>query len=184
MIKAGVLFCDIREFTALSERLGAIGVVSVVNQIFEIIGQIIHTHGGEILKFIGDAVLIIFSDQCEERHQAMIESMINTVRDAIQGVEALGDQINLPLAIGFGGHVGDVLYGNIGTSTRLDFTVMGPAVNLASRLESLCKKFDVSAVFSSEIAHGDTALKPLGSEPLKGIADPVQIWGLTSESST
>ena len=184
MIKAGILFCDIRGFTALSERLGAAGVVSVVNQIFEIIGQVVYTHGGEILKFIGDAVLIIFSDQDEEQHQAMIESMIDTVRDATQEVETLGDQLKLPLAIGFGGHIGDVLYGNIGAPMRLDFTVMGPAVNLASRLESLCKKFNVSAVFSSEVAQGEAPLKPLGSEPLKGITEPVQVWGLVEQSST
>ena len=172
MIKAGILFCDIRGFTELSEQLGAVGVVSVVNQIFEVIGQIVHAHDGEILKFIGDAILIIFADQEEARHQSMIHAMISTVKESLKGVDALGTQLNLPLSIGFGGHVGEVLYGNIGTPLRLDFTVMGPAVNLASRLESLCKKLGVSAVFSSEVVCGESLLKPLGSEVVKGIAEP------------
>ena len=180
MIKAGILFCDIRGFTSLSENLGAVGVVSVVNQIFEVIGQVVQTHGGEILKFIGDAILIIFADQDEARHQSMINAMISTVKESLQEVHALGAQLNLPLSIGFGAHVGEVLYGNIGTPLRLDFTVMGPAVNLASRLESLCKTLGVSSVFSSEVVCGDSPLKPLGSEVVKGIAEPVKVWGLDS----
>ena len=91
----------------------------------------------------------------------------------------MGEQLNLPLAIGFGGHIGDVLYGNIGTEERLDFTVMGPSVNLASRLEGLCKKFDTAAVFSENVAcQCEKSLTKLGEETLKGIKNAVPVWGL------
>ena len=137
LMNAGILFCDIRGFTSLSQELGAAGVVSVVNQIFDVVGTSVRENDGEILKFIGDAVLIVFAGDKAGNRVQMVESMVETVRTAVEGVAALGRQLNLPLAVGFGGHIGDVLYGNIGTEERLDFTVMGPSVNLASRLELL-----------------------------------------------
>ena len=136
-MNAGILFCDIRGFTSLSQELGAAGVVSVVNQIFDVVGNSVRENDGEILKFIGDAVLIVFAGHKAGDRDQMVKSMLATVRTAVEGVAALGKQLKLPLAIGFGGHIGDVLYGNIGTEERLDFTVMGPSVNLASRLEAL-----------------------------------------------
>ena len=180
IVNAGILFCDIRGFTAMSERLGAEGVVSVVNQVFDVIGEAVQKHNGEILKFIGDAVLIVFSQDAGEQRQTMVAAMMNTVREAVDGVKSLGQRLELPLAIGFGGHIGDVLYGNIGTEERLDFTVMGPSVNLASRLEGLCKKFSADAIFSSDVASLSESLVELGQETLKGIDVPVKVWGMPS----
>ena len=179
LMNAGILFCDIRGFTSLSQELGASGVVSVVNQIFDVIGNAVKENDGEILKFIGDAVLIVFADDEGGSRNKMVNSMLKTVQTAVKGVTALGKQLNLPLAIGFGGHIGDVLYGNIGTEERLDFTVMGPSVNLASRLEGLCKKFDTAAVFSENVAcECEKSLTNLGEESLKGIKNAVPVWGL------
>ena len=181
LMNAGILFCDIRGFTSLSQELGAAGVVSVVNQIFDVVGNSVRENDGEILKFIGDAVLIVFAGHKAGDRDQMVKSMLATVRTAVEGVAALGKQLKLPLAIGFGGHIGDVLYGNIGTEERLDFTVMGPSVNLASRLEALCKKFDTSAVFSENVAcQCENRLTKLGEENLKGIKDAVPVWGLIS----
>lgn len=179
LMNAGILFCDIRGFTSLSQELGASGVVSVVNQIFDVVGNAVKENDGEILKFIGDAVLIVFADDEGGSRNKMVNSMLKTVQTAVKGVTALGKQLNLPLAIGFGGHIGDVLYGNIGTEERLDFTVMGPSVNLASRLEGLCKKFDTAAVFSENVAcECEKSLTNLGEESLKGIKNAVPVWGL------
>ena len=179
LMNAGILFCDIRGFTSLSQELGASGVVSVVNQIFDVVGNAVKENDGEILKFIGDAVLIVFADDEGGSRNKMVNSMLKTVQTAVKGVTALGKQLNLPLAIGFGGHIGDVLYGNIGTEERLDFTVMGPSVNLASRLEGLCKKFDTAAVFSENVAcQCEKSLTKLGEETLKGIKNAVPVWGL------
>lgn len=177
-IEAGILFCDIRGFTALTEKLGGEGVVPVVNCIFDVIGPSVQKYGGEILKFIGDAMLLIFPVNESHDHQAVCTAMVGTVQESVCGVEALGKRLNLPLGIGFGGHVGEVLYGNIGTEQRLDFTVMGSAVNLASRLESLCKKFNASAVFSDSIASHTGDLTFLGQESVKGIVKPVAAWGI------
>ena len=123
-IDAGIMFCDVRGFTAMSERLGAEGVVRVMNDVFQIIEDEILPRRGEILKFIGDALLVVFlgvqsclTTDCE----FMIESAIRSVSK----VEEHGRELGLPLSVGFGCHLGRVLYGNIGTSTRLDFTVMG-----------------------------------------------------------
>ena len=106
--------------------------------------------------------------------------MLDAVNESVAGVQSLGRDLKLPLDVGFGGHVGEVLYGNIGTEERLDFTVMGPAVNLASRLESLCKSFHVSAVFSDTIANHSGNLKLLGRETVRGIENPVEAWGVTT----
>lgn len=183
LVNAGILFCDVRNFTMLSQQLGAKGVVSVINQIFEIVGRAVTKEQGEILKFIGDAVLIVFPDQMEGDYRAMVQAMLGTVTDAVHGVSKLAKDLGLPLEIGFGGHIGDVLYGNIGTPDRLDFTVMGPSVNLTSRLESLCKKFDRSAIFSSALAQHCDSLESLGKERLKGISSPVEVWGFDNSNA-
>ena len=177
-VEAGILFCDIRGFTALTQELGAEGIVPVVNCIFDVIGPTVQKHGGEILKFIGDAMLLVFPTDDSRSHQDVCNSMLDAVTESVEGVQSLGKNLKLPLDVGFGGHVGEVLYGNIGTEERLDFTVMGPAVNLASRLESLCKNFNVSAVFSSTIANHSGKLQLLGRESVKGIAEPVDAWGI------
>ena len=178
MVEAGILFCDIREFTALTQQLGAEGIVPVVNCIFDVIGPTVQKHGGEILKFIGDAMLLVFPTDESRSHQEVCNSMLDAVTESVEGVQKLGKNLQLPLDVGFGGHVGEVLYGNIGTEERLDFTVMGPAVNLASRLESLCKRFNVSAVFSNTIATHSGKLTLLGYEQVKGIEKPVEAWGV------
>ncbi|HBU47946.1 MAG TPA: adenylate/guanylate cyclase domain-containing protein, partial [Myxococcales bacterium] len=81
-----------------------------------------------------------------------------------------------PVAVGFGCHVGQVIYGNVGTSERLDFTVLGPAVNLASRLEGLCKELRVPAVFSQTIQGGAQSLNFGGVHRVKGLTKPVPVW--------
>ncbi len=182
-IRAGILFCDVRGFTALSQQLGAARVVEVMNQVFEVVGAAVEAGGGEILKFIGDAVLSIFPAPPGSDTREVVTRMITVVRSVLEGVEKLAQSIELPVAVGFGGHLGEVLYGNIGTSDRLDFTVMGPAVNLASRLEGLCKTFQTSAVFSDEIAPNCSELCELGLAEVRGVAEPVRVWGFPRETA-
>lgn len=175
-VEAGILFCDIRGFTALSERLGAEGVVAVVNEVFQAVGDEAVPRGGEILKFIGDAMLIVFPIGEAGEAPAVAEAMVATAARAVARVHALADARALPLGIGFGGHIGEVVQGNIGTRERLDFTVMGPAVNLASRLESSCKALGTEAVFSDSVARHVPGLVAAGEVELKGIAAPVPVW--------
>jgi len=171
-LEAGIIFCDIRGFTALSERVGPEEVVRVVNEVFAIVGEAAERRGGEILKFIGDAMLVIFpvADDRADTARAMVE----TARTALAGVAALDSGVQ----IGFGGHIGEVVQGNIGTPERLDFTVMGPAVNLASRLEGLCKPLKADAVFSDTVALEELGLVPAGPQSVKGVAAPVEAFTL------
>lgn len=178
-IRAGILFCDMRDFTALSEQLGADGVVPVMNRVFDCIGQAVTSEDGEILKFIGDAVLSIFPAPAGSCPRMLATRLISVVRTSLDSVSELSEELEHPVEVGFGGHVGDVLYGNIGTVERLDFTVMGPAVNLASRLEGLCKSYDASAVFSAAVGAFRDDLMLLGSSTVKGLDDPVKVYGLS-----
>ena len=178
-IESGVMFCDVRGFTTLSEQLGALEMVPLMNEIFAIIGDAASERGGEILKFIGDAMLLIF--RLEDRPHAQIaQEMVETVKASQQGLARLAAERSLTLGVGFGGHIGSVVYGNIGTPSRLDFTVMGPAVNLTSRLESLTKTLDTDAAFSSSIAVHIPELVPAGRHRVKGIQAPVDVHLLPS----
>ena len=138
----------------------------------------VEEHGGEILKFIGDAMLAMFpldaSDACRRALQAAREAraaMAELNRERLaQGEEALGFGIAL--------HTGDVMYGNIGTADRLDFTVIGPAVNLTSRLEGLCRALGldllVSDTFAGMCACAD--YRSLGTHNLPGISRPIEVF--------
>ena len=175
-IEAGVMFCDIRGFTALSERVGA-GIIPIMNQLFEVIEAEAAAVGGEILKFIGDAVLIVYPLEARAPEE-VAQAMVVTVKKALERIQAISLQLGEPLSAGFGCHIGEVIYGNIGTSQRLDFTVMGPAVNLTSRLESLCKGLQCEAVFSQEVARHLPNLRAAGEHRVKGVSRPVSVWTL------
>ncbi len=178
-LDAGIMFCDVRGFTAMSEKLGAKGVVTVMNDIFQIIEEEINPRNGEILKFIGDALLVVFPRCSEVSDEQVSENMIQSALQSVIKVEELGRQLNLPLSVGFGCHLGSVLYGNIGTETRLDFTVMGPAVNLTSRLESMCKSLGTQLTVSKDVAQSyGEYLQSFGVHSVKGVAEPVEIWGI------
>lgn len=175
-IDAGIMFCDVRGFTSMSEQLGAKGVVEVMNDVFQIIEDEV---GGEILKFIGDALLLIFPREEHTDNQSLSRVMIHRALRAVQKVEEHGQRLGLPLSVGFGCHIGHVLYGNIGTDSRLDFTVMGPAVNLTSRLESMCSKLGTQLTVSSVVAQeNQDLLEFFGEHNLKGITESIQIWGV------
>ena len=180
-IDAGIMFCDVRGFTAMSERLGAEGVVQVMNDVFQIIEEEVAKFGGEILKFIGDALLVIFPRV--EDDSVLSGKMIESATQSVHRVEARGKELDLPLSVGFGCHIGRVLYGNIGTQNRLDFTVMGPAVNLTSRLESMCKSLGAQLTVSNAVAaaHKDK-LQSFGVHSVKGVSEPVEIWGVPVNS--
>ena len=177
MREVGIMFCDIRDFTRLSEELGSINIVPVMNDIFEIIGTAALAYGGEILKFIGDAVLLIF-DQDKVPTKQTANDMVHSVEEAICLIKTYAHETSLPIAAGFGCHIGQVTYGNIGSKTRLDFTIMGPNVNLTSRLETLTKTVDVPALFTESIAQHVSKLLPCGSYSMKGISEPVKVWKL------
>ena len=175
VIRAGLIFCDVRGYTAMSQRLGGPQTVVIMNEVFEVIGDATASEGGEILKFIGDAMLIVFPlDDISEEQVA--RAMYRAIETASSGVARVAERHTETLSAGFGCHMGEVVYGNIGTPSRLDFTVMGPSVNLTSRLESLTKTVGAPALFSEEVAQHIPGLQDAGRHALKGIRDPVRVF--------
>ena len=180
-IHAALWCCDLRGFTALSDRLPRPKLVAILNRWFDMIGAAIEAGGGEILKFMGDGLLAVFPLEGEGASSCdrALEAAEQAVADSHTLDELLAQRGEPPLPFGLALHVGDVEYGNIGTRHRLDFTVIGPAVNMASRLESLTKELGVAAVASADFARGISRILPsLGQHRLRGIAAPVEVFGL------
>jgi adenylate cyclase len=178
-LNAAIWFSDLRGFTTISAALEPTELIAWLNSYFEAVCRPIGAHGGEILKFIGDAVLAVFPVHgdpvaackaaraaAKEAHAAL--DRLNA-RRAAAGLPAMEHGIAL--------HVGEVQYGNIGAQSRLDFTVIGSAVNLTSRLEGLCGKLHLRTVASAQFAAHVGDLVPLGSFELKGLAEPQGAFG-------
>ena len=180
-LEAGIMFCDLRGFTSLNLRLGAEKTVEIMNQVFDKIGQVMESSPAEILKFIGDALLIVLPVSEFASLEDVKLCMLDLASRSNALVRELGVTMNLPLAVGFGGHLGKVVYGNVGTSSRFDFTVMGPEVNLAARLESLCSQLNTFYLVSQEAQPASNPLTYLGEQKLKGIDQLVQVWGLSDD---
>lgn len=176
-ISAVVWFSDLRGFTTLTETLPNAALLDHLNTYFELVGAAVAAEGGEILKFLGDGVLAIFeiTAQADEADRcAAALRAAQTARQAImqenQNRTAGGaPEIGWGLAL----NLGDVSYGNIGTPDRLDFTVIGPAVNHAARLEALGAATGETVILSESVAQVlDMPLRDLGTHELKGVPDP------------
>jgi len=180
-IRAVIWLSDLRGFTSLSEDLPRDELLELLNQYFGPMCDAVEANGGEVLKFIGDATLAIFP--VEPDAASACGMAIAAARTAGAALEKENrrratdgaPQIHYGLAL----HVGDVMYGNIGGDTRLDFTVIGPAVNLTSRIESMCKTLDRSPLLSAEFARlSDVETEFLGKFALKGVGAQQPIYGL------
>jgi adenylate cyclase len=181
-ICAVLLYADLRGFTELSEASSPETVVAALDAWFDRIAGAVHAFGGEVLKFIGDGMLAIFPLGDREAPDAC-DAALRAVAAARAGMVHLDKQRTgkglPPLPFGMALHLGEMLWGNIGTADRLDFTAIGPAVNLVSRLEGLCRPLGRSVLTSGAFAaEATTALLPLGEHRLRGIADPCAVFGL------
>lgn len=181
-IRAALLFADLRGFTELSETTAPEAVVAALDAWFDRIAGAVHAFGGEVLKFIGDGMLAIFPVG-ESPPSAACDAALRAVAAARAGMAHLDRERaaqGLPaLPFGMALHLGEMLWGNIGTADRLDFTAIGPAVNLVSRLEGLCRPLGrdvlVSGAFAAETS---AAMIPLGEHGLRGIANPCAVFAL------
>jgi adenylate cyclase len=177
-IDATIWYSDLRNFTALSETQPLDEVISLLNRYFECMAVPIERNGGEILKFIGDALLAIFAVDGEGRAvPRACERAMAAAREAQLRIAALngdgGDGNGHSLRCGVALHVGEVMYGNIGAGERLDFTVIGPAVNLVTRLEGLSADLGEPIILSDTFVNcSGIPARALGSFSLKGIAAP------------
>ena len=179
-IEAALLYADLRGFTALSESNPPAAVIAILNAWFDRIAGSVHAFGGEVLKLIGDGVLAIFP-VAGGGPRGACDAALRAVSAARAGMahldEARRQQGLSPLRFGAALHLGEMLWGNIGAADRLDFTAIGPAVNLVSRLEGLCRPLDRAVLISGAFAAETTSsLMPLGMHELRGIASPCAVF--------
>lgn len=180
-IRAALLYADLRDFTALSEASEPAAVIGALDAWFDRVAGAVHAFGGEVLKFIGDGVLAIFPvtatppEACAAALRAVAAARAGMAHlDAKRQAQGLP-----PLPFGAALHLGEILWGNIGAADRLDFTAIGPAVNLVSRLEALCRPLGRSVLISGALAAETAApLVPLGEQALRGIAAPCAVFTL------
>jgi adenylate cyclase len=148
----------------------------LLNEFFEcVLGPVIEREG-EILRFIGDAALAIFPVGADEGEAC--RRALEAAREAIRRMDALNSIRKRRLRFGIALHIGDVLYGNIGTPTRLEFTVIGAAANEAARIESLCKVLDAPLIVSAPVARHLAGCRSLGAHSLRGVAESMELFTL------
>ncbi|MEP3274877.1 MAG: adenylate/guanylate cyclase domain-containing protein, partial [Stappiaceae bacterium] len=176
-IDAAILFCDLRESTRLESTLGRDDYIKLLNGFFEETTEIINAHGGEVLKFIGDAVLAIFPAD-EERNLAC-EQALTSAKEIVSKINASvfdqpSENIDCAIGIAFGG----VTYGNVGSRERLDFTVIGSAANIAARLGDFGKRGTYKIVATADIAQSDPESITLGKVALHNVDQTVEAFAI------
>jgi class 3 adenylate cyclase len=149
---------------------------------FDCIAGAVHAFGGEVLKFIGDGMLAIFPVVGEQPRDACNAALraVSSAQAGMAHLDVARREQGLPsLAFGAALHLGEILWGNVGAADRLDFTAIGPAVNLVSRLEGLCRPLGRTVLISGAVAaETDAKLIPLGTHALRGIAAPCAVYTL------
>ncbi len=186
-VRAVIWISDLRGFTDLTDRLSGAEVTALLNAYFEALADAVIAHGGEVLKFIGDGLLAVFpltsgdgpgrnvaaaSLAAAEQALAAIEALNATPPPSLQSIDGWR-----PLRTGIALHEGEVFFGNVGAPERLDFTVIGRAVNEASRVEALCKSLGRSILITEPVARRlERPLDELGEHPLRGLTTPVSIF--------
>ncbi|MEP1209231.1 MAG: adenylate/guanylate cyclase domain-containing protein [Rhizobiaceae bacterium] len=185
-IRAIVWSSDMRDFSGLSEQNENRVVADVLNNYFSALADAVIRNGGDVLKFVGDGLLAVFPLAEFDSPESAAIAASKAAREAVAELDKLnhdmGKQVSWrALQTGIGLHLGDVFFGNIGSSRRLDFTVIGDAVNIATRIEGLCKTLKRDVLLSSSVARllGDEA-QPMGSHALKGIQKFEEIFALAN----
>ncbi|KUP95006.1 DUF427 domain-containing protein [Tritonibacter horizontis] len=179
-IDAAIMFCDLRGSTLLEEKLSREKYIGLLNRFFETTSDVVHAHGGEVLKFIGDAVLAVFpagQDPAEARAQALAAA--RAIVAALAEIEPCPSLPHLDCAIGIAS--GSVLYGNIGSQERLDFTVIGQAANIAARLGDYGKVSGHRIVVSRDILTETANVTPLGHVKLHNVSTPVESFAIAAD---
>ena len=185
-MKAVIWLSDLRGFTSLSDRLAAETVVDILNQYFDCQVPAIRKHGGEILKFMGDGLLAVFPIA---KDGGNLGEVCGRVQEAAREAKADVDAMRYPsgesiehFRFGVALHIGEILFGNIGGTSRLDFTCIGPSVNLAARLEKIAGQLGRTVVASSAFAGvSPSGWTDLGEFPIAGFSQPQRVFGISEE---
>jgi len=182
-IKTVLWFSDLRNYTRISDTAAPEEIIPLLNDYAEAIVSSIQQHSGDVLKLIGDGVLAIFP--AEERAQACAAALdaARGAREAVAALNARRIEKGLPATdMYLGLHLGEVFYGNIGSSERLDFTVVGPAVNEVSRIAAMCRSVDqpilLSAAFAESCADERRTFASVGRFALRGVGRPQELFTL------
>jgi adenylate cyclase len=186
-IEAVLWFSDLRNYTRISDSADPGQIIPLLNEYADAILSAIHEHEGDVLKLIGDGTLAIFTaaDRASACRAALTAAL--EAHRAVSAVSQRRTAANLPatdmyLAL----HVGEVFYGNIGSEERLDFTVVGPAVNEVSRIASMCRSLDqpvlISSAFAAAIGEPKQLLVSVGRYALRGVERPQSLFTVDRES--
>ncbi len=188
-IRAVIWMSDLRGFSKLTDSLPGADVLVVLNEYFERLAKSVIAHGGEILKFIGDGLLAVFPVARDEDERAAATASLAAAEQALYDVHRLNhatpetlDRIDdwRPLRTGIALHLGEVFFGNVGAPERLDFTVIGRAVNEVSRVEALTKELDRPILITEPVAQLlDRELENMGSHQLRGLSDEVTLYSVS-----
>ena len=189
-INAAIWISDLRDSTGLAASLSQEDYLATLNSYFDCVAGAVIDHGGEVLKFIGDAVLAVFTiDDPDETRPESCQRALAAAREAqtrFAELNAARAAAGLTaLAFGIGLHRGSLTYGNVGTQRRLDFTVIGSAVNEATRIEALCKPLGVPVLMSAAFAGSvSETLRSVGKHPLRGLEGEQEFFTCPREAAT
>ena len=186
-MQAAIWLSDLRGFTALSDRLPAETVVDILNRYFDCQVHAIKAHGGEVLKFMGDGLLAVFPiAETIQDAEEVCGHVLEAARESRASVDAMHYPIGETIErfrFGVALHVGKILFGNIGGGNRLDFTCIGPAVNLAARLEKIAGRLHRTIVASAGFAGiCQNQWTDLGEFPISGFSKAERVYGLQDEA--
>ena len=181
-IEAAIFFSDLRGFTAFAEQADSDLVMTTLNRYFDLVGAAIVAEGGHILKFMGDGILATFAQPGAN----VCEQALRAARTAVRAVTSTAEPEVRSFDLGIALHKGEVMYGNVGTPGRLDFTMIGPAVNEAARMEKLTKTFDCAILasdsFQAALGESRDLLVPVGAHPLSGLSAPRALYRVTLDT--
>jgi adenylate cyclase len=183
-INAALWFSDLRDFTRIADRAEPHHLIPFLNDYAEVVISAIHDHGGDVLKLIGDGVLAVFTAPAAEAacdHAMAAEAALRVQLARLNQRRAFEGLPTTEIYLGL--HVGEVFYGNIGSKDRLDFTVVGPAVNEVSRIAAMCRSVDrgllISEAFAAAMAQPDRdRLVSVGRYALRGVDRPQHLYTL------
>ena len=187
-IRAVLWYADVRGFTGIADAAPGPVLIELLDGVFETLTAALRPREGQVLKFLGDGMLAIFPFTPDTEDTAC-QRALDAATEAMAALAALNDARRTagnPVAtVDLALHAGEVLYGNVGAIDRLDFTVIGPAVNEVARIEALCEPLGRSVLLSAEFAasmRDRSRLEPLGQHKLRGVREPREIFGLLAEA--
>ncbi|HEV2676901.1 MAG TPA: adenylate/guanylate cyclase domain-containing protein [Aliidongia sp.] len=179
-MRAVIWYSDLRNFTRLTETMETSELLDLLNEYFDIFGTAATKRGGEVVQHIGDAIMIYFTVRDDSTDGMVTAGVIEAAEEALAGLDAANEARRARGAVeikcGIGLDIGEVTHGNVGSVRRLSFNVVGPAVNRASRIETLTKALGTPLLMSADFAR--TTGRPwlsAGWHALKGVPDPVEI---------